>query len=141
MKHLFITALIAMVVVAPNSTNADRVRGLENYLKVLKGERKVESFSATEIQEIVDIHERLGTLSESNGACDSVIESRIDGEFEGWEGETVFKLMNGQIWQQVTYSYTYRYDYMPEVLIYPSRGFCMLRVEGIDEAIAVQRLK
>ena len=141
MKHVLITALIAMVVVAPNSTNADLVRGLENYLKVLKGERKIDNFSSAEIQEIVDIHERLRTLSESKGACDPVIESRIDGEFEGWEGETVFKLMNGQIWQQVAYSYTYHYDYMPEVLIYPSRGFCMLRVEGVDEAIAVQRLK
>lgn len=141
MKHVLITALIAMVVVAPNSTNADLIRGLENYLKVLKGERKIDNFSSAEIQEIVDIHERLGTLSKSKGACDPVIESRIDGEFEGWEGETIFKLMNGQIWQQVTYSYTYHYDYMPEVLIYPSQGFCMLQVEGIDKTIAVQRLK
>ena len=30
----------------------------------------------------------------------SVIESKIDGEFEGWEGDTIFKMMNGQIWQQ-----------------------------------------
>lgn len=29
---------------------------------------------------------------------DDVIESRIDGTFEGWDGDTVFKLINGQIW-------------------------------------------
>src|SRR5690606_4924947 len=38
-----------------------------------------------------------------------IIESRIDGEFEGWEGETVFKLLNGQIWQQIDGRYKYRY--------------------------------
>ena len=27
------------------------------------------------------------------------IESSIDGEFEGWDGDTVVRLMNGQIWQ------------------------------------------
>ena len=133
--------LVAMVVVAPVSTSADLLRGLENYLKVLKGERKMGSFSPAETQEINNIHKRLGSLPEANGTCDSVIETRIDGEFEGWEGETIFKLMNGQIWQQVSYSYTYRYAYMPEVLIYPSRGSCMFRVEGVDKAIAVQRLK
>ena len=35
----------------------------------------------------------------------AVIESQIDGEFEGWEGETVFVLTNGQIWQQSSYDY------------------------------------
>jgi hypothetical protein len=29
-----------------------------------------------------------------------VIESQIDGDFEGWDGETIFKLTNGEIWQQ-----------------------------------------
>ena len=38
-----------------------------------------------------------------------LIESKIDGEFEGWSGETLFKFANGQIWQQVTYNYTYHY--------------------------------
>jgi hypothetical protein len=44
----------------------------------------------------------------------SVIESRIDGEFEGWEGDTIFKLENGQIWQQSSYAYTYHYSYRPK---------------------------
>ena len=35
----------------------------------------------------------------------SVIESQIDGEFHGWDGETIFKLTNGQIWQQAEYGY------------------------------------
>ena len=30
----------------------------------------------------------------------TVIESRIDGEFNGWTGRTRFTLQNGQIWEQ-----------------------------------------
>ncbi|GIR39336.1 MAG: hypothetical protein CM15mP51_01160 [Porticoccaceae bacterium] len=29
-----------------------------------------------------------------------VITSQIDGSFRGWDGKTVFRLKNGQIWQQ-----------------------------------------
>jgi hypothetical protein len=70
-----------------------------------------------------------------------VIESRIDGEFTGWDGETLFKLQNGQIWQQSSYNYVYHYAYSPEVLIYPSGGRYKMRVEGVDQAVWVQRLK
>jgi hypothetical protein len=41
----------------------------------------------------------------------NAIESYIEGEFEGRDGETVFKLDNGQIWQQALYAYTYHYSY------------------------------
>ena len=42
----------------------------------------------------------------------TVVESQIDGDFNGWEGETIVKLMNGQIWQQAEYHYEYHYAYM-----------------------------
>ena len=50
------------------------------------------------------------------GPTADVIESQIDGDFEGWEGETIFKLTNGQIWQQTSYAYHYHYAFMPDVL-------------------------
>lgn len=70
-----------------------------------------------------------------------VIESRIEGEFEGWDGDTIFKLENGQIWQQSSYAYTYHYAYRPEVLIYKTNGRYKMKVEGIDETIYVERIK
>ena len=71
----------------------------------------------------------------------SVIETQIDGAFQGWEGETIVKLINGQIWQQSSYHYEYHYAYMPEVLIYRSGvGFKMV-VDGTSEAVGVTRLK
>tara|TARA_B110000240_G_scaffold151067_1_gene167373 strand:+ start:68 stop:568 length:501 start_codon:yes stop_codon:yes gene_type:complete len=71
----------------------------------------------------------------------NVIETQIDGDFEGWEGETIFKMMNGQIWQQSSYDYTYHYAYSPEVLIYEFNGSWIMRVEDVDETIEVIQLK
>ena len=70
-----------------------------------------------------------------------VIESKIDGEFEGWEGETIVKLISGQIWQQSDYYYRYSYKYMPGVIIYRSGAGYKMLVEGIDKPVRVIRLK
>lgn len=59
-----------------------------------------------------------------------VIESQINGEFNGWEGNTAYELTNAQIWQQSTYQYAYSYSYMPEVLIYSAGGGYKMRVAG-----------
>ena len=59
-----------------------------------------------------------------------VIESQINGEFKGWEGETTYQLTNGQTWKQSTYMYENTYSYMPEILIYSVSGGYKMRVEG-----------
>ncbi len=69
-----------------------------------------------------------------------VIESQIDGTFEGWDGDTKFQLKNGQIWQQVSYSYTYHYAYSPRVIIYSTGGGFKMMVEGMSQTIYVRRL-
>ncbi|MBM4103020.1 MAG: hypothetical protein FJ263_03075 [Planctomycetes bacterium] len=74
-------------------------------------------------------------------ATASTIESQIDGEFEGWEGETIVKLTNGQIWQQTEYHYHYHYAYMPKVLIYYSGAGYKMKVDGIDRAVGVTQIK
>lgn len=70
-----------------------------------------------------------------------VIESWIDGTFEGWKGDTIFKLMNGQIWQQDSFSYWYHYAYMPSVIIYKSGSQYKMQVDGVSQTITVKRLK
>lgn len=69
------------------------------------------------------------------------IESTIEGDFEGWEGETLFKLVNGQIWQQSAYAYTYHYAYRPKVVIINSGGGYMMKVDGVDSTVSVVRIK
>lgn len=73
----------------------------------------------------------------SGRAVDSVITSRFDGFSHG----AVFKLANGQIWQQTEY---YIWGYVavrPHVSIVSSyRGYVM-HVDGIDHGVTVQRIR
>jgi hypothetical protein len=83
-------------------------------------------------------------LSEAQGeggvaASEPEIESRIDGDFDGWVGDTVFRLQNGQIWQQTSPSAKYLFANAPRVHI--SRSPYRLRVEGLAVEISVRRLK
>lgn len=69
------------------------------------------------------------------------VESRIEGTFEGWDGDTLFQLENGQVWQQSSYAYLYHYAYNPNVCIYDDNGEWKMKVEDVDEVITVERLK
>jgi hypothetical protein len=83
----------------------------------------------------------LNRRSGGTATSGTVIESQIDGDFEGWDGETIFKLTNGQIWQQDEYDYTYEYEFMPDVTIYADGGVWKMKVEGVSDVIRVKRLK
>ena len=74
-------------------------------------------------------------------SCSPAIESTISGEIEGWEGETIFKLDNGQIWQQAAYDYTYFYAYRPDVTIYQTSAGCRMKVEDETDTVLVKRIK
>lgn len=74
-------------------------------------------------------------------SANAVIESKVDGEFNGWEGETIVKLVNGQIWQQTEYYYHYHYAYRPDVLIYPSAAGYKMKVQGVDRSVGVTQIK
>lgn len=71
----------------------------------------------------------------------SVIESRIEGEFDGWDGETIFKLQNGQTWKQSSYAYYYHYAYSPKVTIYKDGSTYKMMVDGVDKKIDVVQIK
>jgi hypothetical protein len=79
----------------------------------------------------------------------TVVESRMVGNFTGWDGDTIFTLMNGQKWQQAPRSfrpssphqaYVGQHIYEPKVLIIPINGTYELFVEGLDQRTRVQRL-
>jgi len=79
--------------------------------------------------------------SGTSPASASVIQAQIDGDFNGWEGETIIRLTNGQIWQQSSYHYEYHYAFMPKVLIYKSGGVYKAKVDDTGSAVTVTRLK
>lgn len=90
-----------------------------------------------------------GFVMEIDGMSDSVrvrrvnvIESRIDGEFEGWAGDTTFTLRNSQVWEQASYAYWYHYAYSPEVVIYESSEGYKLRLADDDShAVRVRQVR
>jgi hypothetical protein len=73
--------------------------------------------------------------------CVPAVESTIAGDFNGWEGDTIFKLDNGQIWEQAEYDYNYSYSFRPDVTIYETSSGCAMKVEDEDETIRVRRIK
>ncbi|CAN7458391.1 stalk domain-containing protein [Paenibacillus sp. LjRoot56] len=71
----------------------------------------------------------------------STIESKIDGDFEGYDSDNIYKLLNGQIWKQTSFKYGYHYSFMPDVIIYSSGGVYKMKVDGMDDSVTVERLK
>lgn len=77
----------------------------------------------------------------ARSSCSPAVESTISGEIEGWDGDTIFKLDNAQIWQQAAYDYTYFYAYRPDVTIYQTSAGCRMKVENETETVLVKRIK
>ena len=84
--------------------------------------------------------EYLSSGSEVNGNA-SVVKSSLDGEWGGWQGDTIVKLMNGQIWEQFGLHLSLSLGLGNEVLVYQKYGTWYMQVEGEDEAVAVIRIK
>jgi len=68
-----------------------------------------------------------------------VVKSRIRGSFQGWKGNGVYELENGQRWQQTRYCYRYRYKYRPRAEVIRQSGRHYLYVECMDKPIEVRR--
>lgn len=71
----------------------------------------------------------------------AVVKAHIEGEFNGWQGNTVFKLDNGQIWQQDSRAYGYAYKFQPAVIIFASGASYDMQVESVASQIRVRRIK
>jgi len=72
----------------------------------------------------------------------SAMESRIVGDFSGWEARTIFTLENGDRWQVANADrYFVRAIANPKVTITPSGiGGFWLQVEGADQRVRVRKV-
>ena len=96
---------------------------------------------------------RYGTLpamSSADGSGESIedmeretIVSRLNGTFSGWDGQTVFRLENGQLWAQASRKKFYTQEIQnPLVTIEPSMfGGWRLSVQGLDQDVRVRRIQ
>jgi hypothetical protein len=70
-----------------------------------------------------------------------VVESKIDGDFRGWDGTTSFKLLNGDVWVQDELK-TMFHDaiFRPTVYVFQSDdGTYKMKIEGVDEMVQVKK--
>jgi hypothetical protein len=88
------------------------------------------------------VQDRTGFGSDPSGGAGEV-RSRLQGEFRGWQGKTVFALDNGQVWQQVgNDKWTGVKVENPTVLIEPAAfGSWRLKVEGYNTTTKVKRVR
>lgn len=61
----------------------------------------------------------------------------VEGEWNGWDGDTVVELSDGSEWKQDEYLYEYRYAYRPTATV-NSRN--EMHVEGMSRPVRVRRL-
>jgi hypothetical protein len=69
----------------------------------------------------------------------NVIKATVINDFNGWSGDTIFELDNGQVWKQDEYDYDYNYSHRPTALIYSDGYSFRIHVEG--KSIEVKQLK
>jgi hypothetical protein len=70
-----------------------------------------------------------------------VTESDLDGNCRGWDGTTVFTLVNGEVWQQSSWRQRKVYLCSPSIRVWQLGGNHWLEVEGVPEILPVLRLR
>ena len=83
----------------------------------------------------------IGGASGGSAKTTGVIESYIDSTFNGLSMGNIYKLSNGQIWEQ-TEAWVWVWIWVrPKVMIYKDGGITKMKVENIDHAVSVRQLR
>ena len=82
-------------------------------------------------------------ISEDEDEKRTTITSKLTGTFDGWDGQTVFELENGQIWAQASKTKWYTKEVEnPVAIIEPGMfGTWRLHIEGLDKDCRVKRIQ
>ncbi len=70
-----------------------------------------------------------------------VLETRIDGDFNGWSGDTIVRTIDGRVWQQAASYIEIHIAINPEVTIFRTNDVLKMQVEGIKKPVRVLQLK
>ncbi|GEM_PF-277188 len=147
-------SLSASVSFHATQSAADEFPGLERLMTV-------EQFRSTGLQKLSDteieaLNEWLSEYTAGNAQLlqgtsegmrevekNNEIKSRISGDFDGWDGDTIFRLQNGQIWQQrLAGRHPYRGPENPEIRISKNFfGFYKMTLLESGKSIGVKRLR
>jgi hypothetical protein len=67
-----------------------------------------------------------------------VTESELDGNCRGWEGDTAFRLCNGEVWEQAAFRVRRVFLASPGVRIWRLGDASLLEIEGVRELLPVR---
>lgn len=70
-----------------------------------------------------------------------VIETRMAGDFTGWDGGTLFQFANGQLWRQSSFGTLYQFAREPKVTLIATSSGWRLQVAGVPQSIYVRRIR
>lgn len=70
-----------------------------------------------------------------------LIETRMEGDFTGWDGRTVFQFTNGQVWQQISFGTVYQFVRAPKVTLVAISSGWRMQVDGVPQSIQVRRIR
>ena len=68
------------------------------------------------------------------------INSRIDGEFKGWDGDSIYKLEDGSKWKLASYLYTYNYSTRPNATVWKDGSRYFLTVDSMTERVEITKV-
>jgi hypothetical protein len=71
---------------------------------------------------------------------DLVTESDLDGTCHGWDGTTVFRLSNGQVWRQSAVRHRRLRLCCPAIRVWRMGERFWLEFEGVPEILPVERV-
>ena len=101
---------------------------------------ETETVSNNDSSEVSESNDNFGLIIRDERES---IQSRILGEFKGWDGYTKFELENGQVWQQSSAGVLRVKINNPTITIKRSRvsDTYMLKIEGLNSSVRVKRIE
>ena len=105
-----------------------------------KKDSETETVSKNDSSEVSESNDNFGLIIRDERES---IQSRILGEFKGWDGYTKFELENGQVWQQSSAGVLRVKINNPTITIKRSRvsDTYMLKIEGLNSSVRVKRIE
>lgn len=70
-----------------------------------------------------------------------MIETKLVGDFDGYEHDNYYVMTNGQIWRQTDFHFDFHFAFRPDATIFRKNGAWFLHVEDMDSVVQVERIK
>ena len=145
MKRVLSALLLTICFSAPARAGSPDVLELQNLMSAT--EFRAAGLDRLTSDELISLDDWVGRLvvrlltDRKHEGCASPVDSRILGEFEGWDGHTIIELENGQIWKQRDATRRHTYRLSPRALVREADSGCRMEVDGIEGNALVERIR